>query len=691
MPNRLAFEKSPYLRQHQDNPVDWYPWGEEAFETARKADKPILLSVGYSACHWCHVMAHESFENPQIAALMNEHFVNIKVDREEHPDVDQIYQQVTQLMTRSGGWPLTVFLTPELKPYFGGTYYPPEDRYGRPGFPRLLEALSRAYREQRGDVQENARSLLEAMQDQLPAAAAQVSRATLLGELSEASQRLLGIMDWEHGGLGRAPKFPNVMALSFLWRSGQAFENPAARQAVILSLVRMAEGGIYDQLGGGFHRYSVDERWAVPHFEKMLYDNALLLRLYSEVLLGAGAELKPEFRSLFLEVVSETVEYVLREMTTSLGAFYSAQDADSEGEEGKFFAWTPAEIEKVLSPDEARVFCLRYGVTSEGNFEHGTTVLHLARGLDAVAQESGLSVEEVKENLAFGCAKLREVRGARVAPGLDDKILVSWNGLMVTGLGWASKALGQAGRAKLAHRAWIAAHRALDWISEHAAGEADGSLYAVLASDGKPRIAGRLDDSAFLIRGAMDLLRFLPEEALSHRYPILISRVKLWAQGAWKQFADTQSSGFFMTQGSRSDLIQRPLSVHDQAIPSGAAVFLDCLLELRELGVELEVGERQLDSGQLEQRLMDHRPLAIKNPFGLSEMASVLLKYALGVVVIKGKKSQELQGHFAVVQESALGAPLQLCHQQTCIQASVQEIARRLGEKLVSRLHSPQP
>jgi uncharacterized protein YyaL (SSP411 family) len=701
MPNRLSSAKSPYLRQHGDNPVDWYPWAEEAFVRARRENKPILLSVGYSACHWCHVMAHESFENPAIARLMNEHFINIKVDREEHPDVDQIYQQVTQLMTRSGGWPLTVFLTPELKPFFGGTYYPPEDRYGRPGFPRLLESLSRAYREQRDDVEENARRLLEAMHDEQPGAGAPAGQASALAELRTATERLLAIFDWESGGFGRAPKFPNVMALSLLWRAGHALQIKPARQAVILALVRMAEGGIYDQLGGGFHRYSVDDRWSVPHFEKMLYDNALLLRLYAEVLMGAESEpapeLAPDVRELFIHVLSETIEYVLRELTTAQGAFYSAQDADSEGEEGRYFVWTPEDLAKLLTPDEARVFMLRYGVTEAGNFEHGTTVLHLARSLSGIVEEAGasrapLSIEQVSENLAFACAKLREARSRRFAPGLDDKILVAWNGLMISGLSWAARALEQAGRYRLSHRASIAAHRAFDWITTHGTGQESGSLRAVLSSDGEARIPGRLDDSAFMVRAALDLIRFMPAEAMESRLPVLRSRALLLSEHAWRVFSDAEGAGFYMTESGRADLVQRPASIHDQAIPAGSAVLLDSLLELREIGVPGV--PYKWDSGStigLDARLAGLVPLVRSNPFGMAEAASALLRQALGTIVIKGDGSLKLQGHFAVTQAAPPAAvpALQLCHRNSCLQPSLPEARALLRSKLVPGLQNP--
>jgi hypothetical protein len=386
MPNRLAHETSPYLQQHKNNPVDWYPWGEEALERAKRENKPILLSIGYSACHWCHVMERESFENPEIARLMNENFINIKVDREERPDLDQIYQNVAQAMTRSGGWPLTVFLTPDRKPFYGGTYFPPEDRYGRPGFPRVLATLAEVFRKNHLAVVEQAEKLTEfigSVEEGSTEGRGEPS-AISLARLEEAAATLLGHVDWENGGFGGAPKFPNSTAFSFLWRLGGVVGSKPAKEAVLLALRKMATGGIYDQLGGGFHRYSVDPLWSVPHFEKMLYDNALLLRLYSEVLLSRDPQIKSQEKELFRRVIDETVRYVLREMTSPGGGFYSTQDADSEGQEGKYFAWDRQEFEQLLSPEEARVAELVFGVS----FRSGSRS-QARRGGGACAPERG--------------------------------------------------------------------------------------------------------------------------------------------------------------------------------------------------------------------------------------------------------------------------------------------------------------
>jgi uncharacterized protein YyaL (SSP411 family) len=480
-----------------------------------------------------------------------------------------------------------------------------------------------------------------------------------------------------------------------LWRVGQAQDLKPARQAVLLTLVKMAEGGLYDQLGGGFHRYSVDDHWGVPHFEKMLYDNALLLRLYSEVLLSGSyssapsdAVLAPDVRALFLEVISETVEYLLREMTSPAGAFYSAQDADSEGEEGRFFAWSSAELDQVLTLAEARIFKLRYGVTPEGNFEHATTVLHLSRSLQEISQETGVSEVEVRENLAFACAKLREVRSRRVAPGLDDKILVSWNGMLISGLAWASRALEAGGRMALAHRASFAAHRAFDWLSDKAASDPGGRIHAVLSEEGEARISGRLDDSAFLIQGGLDLLRFLPESGtqgrLSARFNAVKKKVCVLAESAWQSFADPESKGFYLSGPEHADLILRPLSLNDQAIPAGAAVFLESLLELDALGIE------GAWSADLEERVLAVRERVFKNPFGLASLGVAVLKHALGTVVLKGAGSSRFQGHFSLIQEISdqVVGDLQFCHEKTCepLAGSTDVVWTRLRQALAPGL-----
>src|SRR5437588_10127681 len=433
MPNRLAAETSPYLLQHADNPVDWYPWGDAAFAAARAADKPLLLSVGYSACHWCHVMAHESFENAGTAALMNELFVNIKVDREERPDVDTVYMQAVQAMSGHGGWPMTVFLTPDGVPFYGGTYFPPTDRLGMPGFQRVLTSVAEAYRRAPDEIRQSAEQLRSRLGRSLMGheAGARDERVA-----AAAYQGLVASFDARHGGFGGAPKFPQPMNLEFLLRYYRRTGEPHALEMARVTLDHMRRGGIYDQLGGGFHRYATDDVWLVPHFEQMLYDNALLARVYLEAYQVTGEE-------EYLPIVEETLGYVRREMTGPEGGFYSAQDADSEGEEGKFFIWTPREIAEVLGPEDAPLVAAYYGVTEHGNFE-GRNILHLARPAEEVAHAHRVSPEKVHAAVERARRLLFAAREKRVKPGRDEKILTAWNGLMLRAFAEAARVLGRA-------------------------------------------------------------------------------------------------------------------------------------------------------------------------------------------------------------------------------------------------------
>src|SRR5215213_775531 len=418
MTNRLAQETSPYLLQHKNNPVDWYPWGEEALEKARAEDKPILLSVGYSACHWCHVMERESFEDEATADIMNKHFVNIKVDREERPDVDSIYMSAVQAMTRHGGWPMTVFMTPDGAPFYGGTYFPPVPSRGMPSFKQVLLSLADAYANRREEVLASAENVREFLKE---SSTTSIPRSEVSeGLLAHAANALVGQVDNRFGGFDGAPKFPQAMNLEVLLRYHKRTGDRAALSRVELTLRQMANGGIYDQLGGGFARYSVDEYWLVPHFEKMLYDNALLARLYLEAYQATGD-------AFYRRIAEETLDYIVRDMTSSEGGFYSAEDADSEGEEGKFYVWTPAEIEATLDPDEARLAMRFWDVTERGNFE-GMNILYVPHPLEAVAAEFGLTPEELWARIATIRAKLFAAREERVRPGRDEKILAAWNG-----------------------------------------------------------------------------------------------------------------------------------------------------------------------------------------------------------------------------------------------------------------------
>ena len=427
--NRLIHETSPYLIQHAHNPVDWYPWGEEAFQKAKSENKPILLSIGYSACHWCHVMEHESFEDEKIAALMNDLFVNIKVDREERPDLDEVYMNAVQMLTGRGGWPMTVFLTPEGKPFYGGTYFPPEDRYGVPGFPKILLGVANAYREKPRDVERSVEQILAGLKRMsLSTESQQPFSADII---AQSAEQLAQAYDADHGGLGRAPKFPNVGVYELFLRHYQKSKNNRFLEMATHTLTKMAQGGIYDHLGGGFHRYSVDEKWLVPHFEKMLYDNAQLVRIYAQVHCVTR-------EPLFRQVVDETIDYLMREMLHTEGGFYSTQDADSEGEEGKFFVWTEAEIGRILGEESSEIFCRMYDASEQGNFEE-KNILHPILTPEQASKFFRRDVSEIQSLVSDAKRKLFIEREKRIKPFRDEKILTSWNGLMLSGLAAAIK------------------------------------------------------------------------------------------------------------------------------------------------------------------------------------------------------------------------------------------------------------
>ena len=421
MPNHLQHETSPYLLQHANNPVNWHPWGPEAIEKSQRDNKPIFLSIGYSACHWCHVMEHESFENDAIAKILNDHFVAIKVDREERPDLDQIYMHAVQLMTGRGGWPMSVFLTPDLQPFYGGTYWPPQARMGMPGFDQILNAVVETWKHRRTEAMNQASLLTERIQQ-----LGEVSRSTAEPDgsaLYAATEDLANQFDAVHGGFGGAPKFPHAVTLQVLMRVSHRRPSPEMTEAVRLSLDKMAAGGIYDHLAGGFARYSVDDQWLVPHFEKMLYDNALLADAYLDGFLVLGD-------AGYSEVARQTLDYVLRDMTDPEGGFHSTEDADSEGVEGKFYVWSLDEINAILAPDSAERLCYVYGVTREGNFE-GRNILNLPRTIEQSARDKGWDLDELQQTLTDSRSKLLAVRNRRVRPAKDDKVLTSWNGLMI--------------------------------------------------------------------------------------------------------------------------------------------------------------------------------------------------------------------------------------------------------------------
>jgi uncharacterized protein len=554
--NALVHETSPYLLQHSHNPVSWYPWAETALQRARQEDKPILLSIGYSACHWCHVMEHESFENEAIARIMNENFINIKVDREERPDLDAIYMNAVQMMTGSGGWPMTVFLTPDQVPFYGGTYYPPEDRHGMPGFPRVLLSVAQAYRERKSEITRDAGTILSELQKggRLPASETELS----IELLDAAARSLLANYDSQHGGFGRAPKFPPSMTLTFLLRSHRRSGDRRYLDAVELTLEKMASGGIYDQLGGGFHRYSVDQYWLVPHFEKMLYDNALLSRIYLDAYLATGND-------LYRRITEETLDYVVREMVSPEGGFYSTQDADSEGHEGKFFVWTPKEVEEILGEKDSDIFCRYFDITPEGNFE-GKNILHVPRDGRTVAKLNRVDEEEFWGIIKRGKKHLFEVREIRVKPGRDEKILTAWNALMLRSFAEAANGLDRDD-----YRS-VAVSNAEFILSKL---ERNGRLLRTY-KDGKAKLPAYLEDYAYLI----DAFLSLYEATFELRW---IKEAQRLSEILVKQFWDSDASGFFFTAADHESLISRPKDFYDNATPAGNSVAAHALLRLGKL------------------------------------------------------------------------------------------------------------
>ncbi len=563
--NRLAGATSPYLLQHQHNPVEWWQWGPEALQTAKRENKPILLSVGYAACHWCHVMAHESFEDAATAKVMNELFVNIKVDREERPDIDQIYMQALHLMGEQGGWPMTMFLTPTGEPVWGGTYFPKESRYGRPAFIDVLREVARLFREEPAKIEQNRAALLS----QLAEKARPQGKVTIgARELDGAAKQVGNAFDTVHGGLSGAPKFPQPMILEFLWRAGLRTQDPLFFQTVEHTLVHMCEGGIYDHLGGGFSRYSVDEKWLVPHFEKMLYDNAQLLELLALAWQHSGI-------ALFAERARETVGWLAREMVTGEGAFAASLDADSEGEEGKFYVWSLAEIEAVLGADAAD-FAAQYDVTLEGNFEEHNILNKLKqlprsmregwqaafaaeRGPDAAARFSMLRGKLLKE------------REKRVRPGLDDKVLADWNGLMIAALVNAGVLLDEPSCLTMARHAF-------DFIAQQMTrGDRLGHSWR----QGQLLLPGLASDYAAMIRAALALYEATGEGAF-------LERALVWQRELDTHYADRETGAYFLTADDAGDLVVRPHSTADDATPNANGLEAGNLIRLAAL-----TGDRQ--------------------------------------------------------------------------------------------------
>ena len=579
MSNRLGEETSPYLQQHSDNPVHWWPWGADALAAARLSDKPILLSIGYAACHWCHVMAHESFESPEIAALMNDRFINIKVDREERPDIDTIYMNALHMLGEPGGWPLTMFLTPAAEPYWGGTYFPPESRWGRPGFPQVLEAMAQAYANDKDKVAKNARALVAGLQKLNHTETVADLPQLSIGWLDAMAERLMGSVDLQHGGIGAAPKFPHTFALEFLWRAHMRGGDVKYGDAVQVSLDRMAQGGIYDHLGGGYARYATDAAWLVPHFEKMLYDNALLIELMTLVWQKTGSR-------LYQSRIRETVDWTLREMVAENGGFAASLDADSEGEEGRFYVWSEREIDAALGSD-AELFKKTYDVTPDGNWEN-KTILNRSRA-------PALGDARVEGDLVRLRTILHDVRKRRVRPGWDDKVLADWNGLMIAAMARAAAVFDEPGWLSAAERAWT-------FIADHM--DDDSRLWHA-ARGGRVRNVGMLEDYAGMSRAAL----VLHEVTGTVGY---FTSAKAWTLTLDRFFWDPVQGGYHQAASDGEQLITRTRNATDNAVPAGNGMMIGVLMRLYFQTGDAYYRERA-------HQLVDaFRPEVTRNFFGLT-------------------------------------------------------------------------
>jgi hypothetical protein len=607
--NRLAHETSPYLLQHAHNPVDWHPWGAEALDRARREDKPIFLSIGYSACHWCHVMERESFENPQVAAVMNEHFVCIKVDREERPDLDEVYMKATQALSGHGGWPMSVWLTPQGKPFYAGTYFPPQARWGQPGFVQVLESLAQAWEKGRAQVAEQGDKVSEhvakmSLNGGLLPQVAKDAPAPRLDLVDAAVQQLLSVFDKEHGGFGAAPKFPHADDVRLLLRQAAGPGDAQALHAAVHTLDCMARGGVYDQFGGGFHRYSTDERWWIPHFEKMLYDNALLVPAYLEAARLTG-------RADLARVARECCEWVLREMTGPHGGLLSTQDADSEGEEGKFFAWSRDEALAVVGKQHAALLDTAFNFGDSPNFE-GAWVPVRARPDEELARALGMSVESMFAALDPLRRKLWEARERRVHPGTDDKVLAAWNGLMLG-------ALAQAGVQLDEPRFVAAARRAADFCLTTL--RPDGVRLLASFRAGKAQHAGTLADYAYLANGLLDLLQ-------ADGDPRWAQQAAALARVAHERFADEERAGWYMTADDAEALFTRPRDLFDGALPSSNGVMVEVCVRLWELTGDDALRRRA------DRALATVEPIARQSPSAFARMLLALLRMESATTVV---------------------------------------------------------
>jgi len=611
-PNRLAGETSPYLLQHAHNPVDWYPWGEEAFEKARRENKPVFLSIGYSACHWCHVMERESFEDEATADLLNRDWISIKVDREERPDVDSIYMTAVQMMTGHGGWPMSMFLTPDGEPFYGGTYFPPFDRHGLPSFRKVLTHLAHMYRDERDTLVGTAAELRKALGRATDVTGA--SQSLGHAELDAAALRIAGAFDPVNGGFGSSPKFPPSMTLDFLMQACDRDGDDQLRDVVLVTLGKMAGGGMYDQVGGGFHRYSVDARWLVPHFEKMLYDNALLARLY----VRAWQWTKDE---MFRRVANEILGFVAREMTSPDGGFYSTLDADSEGEEGKFYVWSRAEVMEILGEEEGRLFCALYDITERGNWE-GHNIPNMPKGLVDVAADLGVSPDTLADVAARGKCTLYGVREKRIWPGRDEKILAGWNG-------WMLAAFAEAAMAFRSEEHFAIVRRNAEFLVGRMI--RDGRLQRNF-KDGRLTINGLLEDYAGVAWGLLAAFEATGEARWLEASRGLVGQIL-------ERFVDTENGGFFDTPVDHEKLITRPRDLFDNATPSGNSVTVHVLLRLAKL-----TGEEEYEA-EARRTIESIAPLAVRHPqgFGFFLGAGEFAAADVKEIVVTGKADDSVR------------------------------------------------
>jgi len=606
--NSLINESSPYLLQHAHNPVDWYGWNDEALKKAKDENKPIFLSIGYSACHWCHVMAHESFENEDVAKFMNENFINIKVDREERPDIDDIYQKVCQIATGQGGWPLSIFLTPDQKPFYVGTYFPVLDSNGRPGFGSICRQLSQAWEEKPKDIEKSAEKFLGALHKSETIQVPSKLERTIL---DEAALNLFQLGDATHGGFGSAPKFPNAANISFLFRYAKLSGLGKFNEFALKTLKKMAKGGIFDQIGGGFSRYSTDAKWLVPHFEKMLYDNALIPVNYVE----AYQITQDPF---YLDVLQKTLDFVLREMTSPDGGFYSAYDADSEGVEGKFYVWQKSEIQEILGSD-ADLFCLYYDVTDGGNWE-GNNILCNNLNVSTVAFNFGISEQEVHKILSSCSEKLLKVRSRRVPPGLDDKVLVSWNSLMIT-------AFAKGHRVTNDVRYLNAAKDCISFIEKNLF--VNDKLLRTY-KNGTAKIDGYLEDYSYFVNALLDVFEIEPD-------PKYLKLSLKLGHHLVNHFWDSENNNFFMTSDEHEKLIIRPKSNYDLSLPSGNSVSAFAMLRLYHLSQEqtfLEITTKIMES---------QAQMAAENPFGFGYLLNTISMYIqkpVEIIIVNTENSE---------------------------------------------------